>query len=202
MNFFPLNWSTIELLSLVLMIFSLALLMLSFFIVRTVKISKGLNSIGSELSNDYNDSLGKACPRSDLIWIKGELERIRRIIDNKIIFLDSRFFLARNPLALTKKGMQFSDEFGAFEIINRNWIALYSVIKEEISILNTTETGQFVLLDILGNPTKYIDSEGMSSLRLHAELSNEPLDLYFKIIGVMVHERLIRQLSCRGRFVF
>ena len=202
MNFFPLNWSTIELLSLVLMIFSLALLILSFFIVRTVKISKGLTSSSSELSDDYNNNLDCAGTNCDLIWIKGELERIRRIIDNKIIFLDSRFFLPRNPLALTKKGKQFSEEFGAYEIINRNWIALYSVIREEISILDATETGQFVLFDILGNPNKYIDVEGMSSLRLHAELSNEPLDLYFKIVGVLVHERLINQQNCRGRFVF
>lgn len=202
MNFFPLNWSTIELLSLVLMIFSLALLILSLFIVRTVRKSKGLSAISSELSNDFTDGLGNASTDCDLVWIKEELERIRRIIDNKIIFLDSRFFLPRNPLALTQRGKRFSEEFSAYEIINRNWIALSSVIKEEISILDSTETGQFVLFDILGNPTKYIDSEGMSSLRLHAELSNEPIDLYFKIVGVMVHERLVNQQSCRGRFVF
>ncbi len=202
MNFFPLNWSTIELLSLVLMIFSLALLILSLFIVRTVRKSKGLSAISSELSDDFTDGLGNTSTDCDLLWIKQELERIRRIIDNRIIFLDSRFFLPRNPLALTQRGKRFSEEFSAYEMIDRNWIALSSVIKEEISILDSTETGQFVLFDILGNPTKYIDSEGMSSLRLHAELSNEPIDLYFKIVGVMVHERLVNQQSCRGRFVF
>lgn len=122
--------------------------------------------------------------RKDIAFMKGSMD----ILKSQQDLLNSP-----SPISLTEKGIMVAAELKAEDIIARNWEHIFKKMESDIKDKNPYDIQQYCIEEISVEPRLFFAKEDLDLIKKFAFAHGQPLDLYTRLIGVMVRDEYFKR---------
>ncbi len=123
--------------------------------------------------------------RRDLAYLKGSFDLLKPGSQNTLL-------QRKSPISLTDKGKQVAEELKADEILSKNWDKILAILNEEICDKNAYDIQQYCVESLSVEPAKFLDKESLLTLKNYAFNQGEPLQLYTRLLGILLRDRYLK----------
>lgn len=128
--------------------------------------------------------------RRDLAYLKGNIEIFRSSGGNLI--------QAHSPLSLTEEGKKVAAELKADAVISRSWDRIKRDI-EASGKVNAYDIQEYCIETASVDPEKFLDKEAIDSIKDFAYNNGKPLQLYLRVIGILIRDRYLEGMGITRR---
>jgi len=123
--------------------------------------------------------------RRDLAYLKGSFDLLKPGTQNTLM-------QRKSPISLTDKGKTVATDIKAEEILSKNWEKILDILNKEIADKNAYDIQQYCIESLSVEPAKFLDKESLLSLKNYAFNQGEPLQLYTRLLGIVLRDRYLK----------